>query len=211
MKKLITSLLTSFYLLFPLNSQENITFSSNKWILPNFEISYIRNKDRSNLEGKLDGLIEFRYNEIKSSENYIDIYERFNEFSTNYIFKKDNFSVKVIFENNSGETGFMEEDLSAISVNSLINKFLDGNAGEGMYKVMVGEEFYNIQVNKIEDNDSSVVYQVPLGYEPLNIEQAIVTLKKNGNKLDPSEIFIDFPWYFSFLDYKLEKMSKLYK
>ena len=205
MKKLLTSLLTSFYLLSPLNSQDSIKFSSDKWILPDFEITYVRDENQSNLEGKLDDIISFEYTENKYPSGDIHIYERFNDLYTNYHFQRGNPSVKINFENDRGETGFIKEDTSATTVNTTIDKFLDGKNGEGKYRIMAGEEFYDIIVNKVEDTDSSVVFHVPLGYQPLNIEQAVVHFKKDSGKLVPDKIFIDFPWYLSFLDYKLEK------
>ncbi len=205
MKKLITSLLTSFYLLSPLNSQDSIKLSSDKWILPDFEITYVRDKNQSALEGKLNDIISFEYIENKYPSGDLHIYERFNDLYTNYFFRRGNPSVNVDFENDRGETGLIKEDVSATTVNTTIDKFLDGNAKEDEYKIMAGEGFYDIVVNKLEDTDSSVVYQVPLGYKPLNIENAIVHFKKDSGKLTPEKVFIDFPWYLSFLDYKLER------
>ncbi len=207
MKKITTALLTSLYLLSPLKSQDTLKFNSDRWILPDFEVNYVRDKNQSTLEGKLDNLISFEYSENKYSSEKINIYERFNELYSNYVFERGNPSVNVSFENDKGEKGFIKGDSSVIPINSLINKFLDGDAKEGEYKIMAGEGVYDIKVNKIEDTDSSVVYQVPLGYEPLNIEQAKIEFRKNGSNLEPKEIFIDFPWYFSFLDYKLEKID----
>ncbi len=205
MKKIKYFFLTSYFLFSQLSAQDNLRFSSDRWLFPNFEINYLRSENESRLDGKLDNLIDFEYNELIGLDGLINIYERFNDVYTNYNFDKGDNFVSVNFSNNDGDSGFLQADSSVISVNTLINKFLDSKDQEGSYKIMAGEQFYDININKIVDNDSLIVYQVPLGYEPLNIKEARVKLKKCENSLDPLEISIDFPWYFSFLNYKLEK------
>jgi len=190
-----------------LNSQDDLKFNSNHWLFPNFEITYSRSRNSSSLEGKLDDLIDFEYNEISGKDGKSNIYERFNDNYTNYNIQKKDSLVNIKFDNNETKEGFLGHNSSLISVNSLINKFLDFQGSEGVYDILAGEDIYSIHINKIEDNDSLVVYQVPLGYPPLSIKEARVKLKKNSSKLDPLEIYIEFPWYFSFLNYKLEKQD----
>ena len=115
MKKIKYFFLTSYFLFSQLSAQDNLRFSSDRWLFPNFEINYLRSENESRLDGKLDNLIDFEYNELIGLDGLINIYERFNDVYTNYNFDKGDNFVSVNFSNNDGDSGFLQADSSVIS------------------------------------------------------------------------------------------------
>ena len=126
-----------------------------------------------------------------------------DETST-YVWDKN--TNKIAWQRNSGLSGVINNNNSSRSVMDIIHDALENKLEQGNHIVLVDESFKEFYIEK-KETDSIVTIKAPIDYSTLPINEIIVNFYKKGEKLIPKNIIIDFPWYLSFLDYKLEKVE----
>ena len=202
-KKSIAILTTSlFYSISPLKSQDSLNYASNHWFLPDCNIHYYRNKDSSSVSLGLGNLLNIFYSQVDIKDE-VRITEKMKETST-YVWNKN--TNKISWKRNSGLYGVINNNNSSKSVMDIIHNALENKLEQGKHIALVDESFKEFYIEK-KETDSIVTIKAPIDYSTLPINEIIVNFYKKGEKLIPKNIIIDFSWYLSFLDYKLEKVE----
>ena len=202
-KKSLAILTTSlFYSISPLKSQDSLNYVSNHWFLPDCKVHYYQNKDSSSVSLGLGNLLNIFYSQVDIKEG-VRITEKMEETST-YVWNKN--TKKITWQRNSGLSGVINNNDSSKSVMDIIHDALENKLEQGEHLALVDESFKEFYIEKKETN-STVTIKAPIDYTTLPINEIIVNFYKKGEKLIPKNIIIDFSWYLSFLDYKLEKVE----
>ena len=202
-KKSLAILTTSlFYSISPLKSQDSLNYASNNWFLPDCKVHYYQNKDSSSISLGLGNLLNIFYAQVDIKEG-VRITEKMDETST-YVWDKN--TNKIAWQRNSGISGVINNNNSSKSVMDIIHDALENKLEQGKHIALVDESFKIIYIEK-KETDSIVTLKAPIDYATLPINEIIVNFYKKGEKLIPKNIIIDFPWYLSFLDYKLERVE----
>ncbi|MBC8443977.1 hypothetical protein H8D83_00150 [Candidatus Woesearchaeota archaeon] len=200
LKKSALTFLTSLYLLSPIKAQDTLKFSANHWLLPHCKIEYYQSPDSNSINLKLNESLNIFYSQTPT-ENGVRILETMEDTSV-YDWNKETQNISWVRKN--GESKNIPNNPSVNSLIDVIEKALSNNLEQGTYQILVDESFKDIYVKK-EETDSTVTLTTPLDYDNLPIKEIKVEFYKKNNKLEPKEIFIDFPWYLTFLDYKLKR------
>ena len=202
-KKSIAILTTSlFYSISPLKSQDSLNYASNHWFLPDCNIHYYQNKDSSSVSLGLGNLLNIFYSQVDIKDG-VRITEKMEETST-YVWNKN--TKKITWQRNSGLSGVIKNNDSSKSVMDIIHDALENKLEQGEHLALVDESFKEFYIEK-KETDSIVTIKAPIDYSTLPINEIIVNFYKKGEKLIPKDIIIDFSWYLSFLDYKLERVE----
>ena len=202
-KKSLAILTTAlFYSLTPTKAQDSLNYSSNNWFLPDCKVHYYQNKDSSSISLDLGNFLNIFYSQV-DIPNGVRIIEKMDETST-YLWDKN--TKNIAWKRNTGDSGIMDNDSSSKSIMDIIHDALENKLEQGNHRALVDESFKRIYLEK-KETDSTVTIRAPINYPELPINEATVNFYKKDNKLIPKNIIIDFPWYLTFLDYKLEEVK----
>ncbi len=194
------TLLTSLYLLSPVKAQDTFKFSANHWLLPDCKIEYYQSADSNSVNLELDESLNIFYSQTPT-EDGVKIVETMEDTS---VYDWDKQTKNIHWMRKNGESGDIHNNPSVNSLIDIIEKALNNNLEQGTHQILVDEAFRDIYINK-QETDSTVTLTAPIDYNTLPIKEIKVEFYKKNNKLEPKEIFIDFPWYLTFLDYRLKR------